>query len=69
MNEPKIAQIGEYPNFDWETTSVNKKFTKKIRQRVLEGKYPAENRKEEDMIRAFKASRLSIAGFLKKAYE
>jgi hypothetical protein len=69
MNEPKISQIGDYPNFNLETSSINKKFTKKIRQRVLEGKYPAENRKEEDMIRAFKSSRLSIAKFLKKTYE
>jgi hypothetical protein len=69
MNEPKISQIGEYPNFEMETTSINKKITKKIRQKVLEGRYPAENRKEEDMVRAFKASRLSIARFLKKTYE
>jgi hypothetical protein len=69
MNEPKIEQIGEFPYLSWETTSTNKHFTKKIRQRVLEGAYPAETRKEEDMIRAFKASRLSIAKFLKKNYE
>tara|TARA_R110000751_G_scaffold82579_2_gene166163 strand:- start:270 stop:479 length:210 start_codon:yes stop_codon:yes gene_type:complete len=69
MNEPKIEQIGEFPHLSWETTSTNKHFTKKIRQRVLEGKYPAETRKEEEMVRDFKSSNLSIAEFIKKNYK
>jgi len=68
VNEPKIEQIGEFPQLDFETTSTNKQLTKKIRQRVLAGKYPPETRKEEEMVRAFKASRLSITKFLKKNY-
>lgn len=68
MNEQNIVQIGEFPQLDLETTSTNKQLTKKIRQLVLEGKYPPETRKEEEMVRAFKASRLSITKFLKKNY-
>jgi hypothetical protein len=55
MNEPKIQQIGEPPRVDFETTSLNKQLTRKIRENILLGKWPAESRLEEDLIREYRA--------------
>jgi len=55
MNEPKIEQVGEPPMIDFESTSVNKQLTRKIRENVLLGKWPAESRLEEELIREYRA--------------
>lgn len=73
MNEPKIQQIGEPPKIDFETSSVNKQLTRKIRENVLLGKWPAESRLEEELKRDYirakkearkKGKRLSAKQFL-----
>ena len=73
MNEPKIQQIGEPPQIDFESTSVNKQITKKIRENVLLGKWPAESKLEEELIREYRSAksaarkegkRLSVKKFL-----
>jgi len=75
MNEPKIQQIGEPPKIDFESPLVNKQLTKKIRENVLLGKWPAESRLEEDLIREYRAEksaarkegkRLSVKKFLSR---
>jgi hypothetical protein len=57
VNEPKIQQIGEPPQMDFESTSVNKHLTTKIREKVLSGKWPAESKLEEQLIRDYRAAK------------
>ena len=65
MNEPKIQQIGEPPKIDFESTNINKQLTRKIRENILSGDWPAESPAEEKMLREFKGSKLSVNKFLK----
>jgi len=66
MNEPKIQQIGEPPKVDFESTTINKHLSKKIREKVLTGEWPAETAAETKMLREFKESKISVKKFLKK---
>ena len=65
MNEPKIQQIGEPPKIAFESTNINKQLTRKIRENILSGDWPAESPAEEKMLREFKGSKLSVNKFLK----
>jgi hypothetical protein len=66
MNEPSIGQIGELPRVDLDLGSTGKQFTRKIRENVLKGNWPAQDRNEEQMVRDFKASKLTVGNFLAK---
>ena len=58
------TQIGDPPRYDLDLGTTKKQITRKIREKVLKGVWPAEDRNEERMIREFKASRLGIKKFL-----
>jgi hypothetical protein len=58
------AQVGEPPKYDLDLGTTKKQFTRKIREKVLKGLYPAEDRYEEQMVRDFKASSLGVKEFL-----
>jgi len=66
MNEPSIGQIGELPRVDLDLGSTGKQLTRKIREHVLKGDWPAQDRNEEQMVRDFKASKLTVGKFLAK---
>tara|TARA_R110000765_G_scaffold75504_1_gene148020 strand:- start:28 stop:243 length:216 start_codon:yes stop_codon:yes gene_type:complete len=61
--------VGEWPLYDFETKPTNAKLTKGIRRKVLGGEWPAENRREDQMIRDFKASGLSVDEYLKRGLD
>ena len=64
MNDIQIQQMGSPPNFDIDLGTTSKQLTRKIRERVLRGEWPAQDRKEDQMIRDFKASGLTVKKFL-----
>jgi hypothetical protein len=55
---------GELPNLCFDGKNTSKHLSDRINLRVLQGAYPPENRREEDMIRDFRASGLTIEKFL-----
>ncbi len=59
-------EIGEYPLYDIDTASTNKKLTRNIRRRFLTGEWPTESRQEDQLKRDFIASNLSVDEFLDK---
>jgi len=68
MNDKQIEQLGEFPHYDNDIGATNRQFTRKIRERVLSGDYPADSLKETQMLRDFKASKLTIAEYVAHAY-
>jgi len=58
------AQVGEPPKYDLDLGTTKKQLTRKIREKVLKGLWPAEDRYEEQMVRDFKASSLGVKEFL-----
>jgi hypothetical protein len=65
MGSKEVDQIGDWPNYDKDLGTVNAKLAYGIRKKVLEGHYDPQDPKEESMLRDFKASKLSVAEFLK----
>ena len=65
MNLHDIDQIGDWPKYDKDLGTCNEKLAHGIRKQVLLGNFPPLDHREESMIRDFKASKLSVAKFLK----
>ena len=60
---------GEWPLYDLDTSTTSDKLTKGIRRKVLNGEWPSQNRREDQMIRDLKASGLSVGEFLKRGLD
>ena len=68
MNSDFSIPQGELPKVDIDLGITNRHLTHRIRQRVLEGKYPPDTKQEVDMLRDFKASKMTVGKFMKKFF-
>jgi hypothetical protein len=68
MNADFSVPQGEPPRVDIDLGTTSKQMTHRIRQRVLEGKYPPDSKLEVAMLRDFKESKMTVAKFLKRFY-
>lgn len=57
-------ELGELPDMSFDGKNTSKHLSDRINLRILQGAYPPENRREEEMIRDFRASGLTIEKFL-----
>lgn len=52
------------PNLEFDGRNTSKQLSKMIKLRVLQGIFPPEGRREEEMLRDFRQSKLSIKKFM-----
>lgn len=65
MKSKEIEQVGDWPSYDKDLGLDGAKLALGIRKKILLGMFDAMDSREEEMIRDFKASKLSVDKFLK----
>ena len=65
MKANEVEQVGDWPSYDKDLGLDGAKLAHGIRKKILLGTFAPMDNREEEMLRDFKASKLSVAKFLK----